>query len=114
MPLYGVDMAGAPEDAVVCSRALAARLGLQAGAPLAAVIDGRPVEFRVGQIADAGSAEFLAIDIAAAQFALRRYGKLDRIDVELGPDEDLAPVEQAVRAMLPQSYICVAPGHRER
>src|SRR5437879_5165771 len=63
VPLYGVDMAGAPENTIVPSRALAGRLHLAPEAPLTAVIDGRPVHFQVRRIAEGGPAEFLAIDI---------------------------------------------------
>jgi len=112
VPLYGVDFAGAPENAAVPSRALAQRLHLAPDSPLTAIIDGRPVHFQVGRIAEAGPAEFLAIDIAAAQQALGRYGKLDRIDVVVSPAEDFARVEQAVRAALPPAYLLEKPGAR--
>ena len=44
-------------------------------------LDGRPQTFSVARTIDVPNAEFLALDIAAAQQALNRYGKLDRIDV---------------------------------
>jgi len=112
VPLYGVDLAGAPEDAIVPSRALADRLHVATGAPLSTVIDGRRFQFQVGRIAEAGSAEFLAIDIAAAQQCLGRYGKLDRIDVVVEPGEDFRRVEDAVRAALPAGYLLEKPGAR--
>jgi len=112
VPLYGVDLAGAPEDAIVVSRALAQRLHVATGAPLSTVIDGRRFQFQAGRIAEAGSAEFLAIDIAAAQQCLGRYGKLDRIDVVVEPGEDFRRVEDAVRAALPAGYLLEKPGAR--
>ena len=112
VPLYGVDLAGAPENTVVVSRALASRMGIMPGAALRARIDGHSFEFQVGRIADTGSAEFLAIDIAEAQQALGRYGKLDRIDISVAPGEDFARVEQAVRGVLPPAYLLERPGAR--
>jgi putative ABC transport system permease protein len=52
------------------------------------------------------------MDIADAQRALNRYGKLDRIDVTLGPGEDLAKVEPAIRALLPAAALIEKPGAR--
>jgi len=106
--VYGVDLAGAPEDAIVVSRALARRLGVAAGGRFALPI-GR---FAVERIVDAGSAEFLALDIAAAQQAFGRYGKLDRIDVTVEAGEDLARVENAIRSLLPPAYLVDKPGVR--
>ncbi|MBZ5575471.1 MAG: ABC transporter permease [Acidobacteriia bacterium] len=106
--LYGLDLPGAPEDAVLVSSALARRLGTGLHGPLTLPV-GR---FRVERIVDADSAEFLAVDIAAAQHALRRYGKLDRIDVTVAPGEDFARVEAAVRSLLPSGYLIEKPGVR--
>src|SRR5208283_3845947 len=65
-----------------------------------------------GEILDAGTAEFLVLDIADAQQVLARYGKLVRIDVTVGPGEDFARVEKAVRAALPPAYFVERPGVR--
>ncbi len=114
VPLYGVDLTGAPGNAIVPSRALAQRLHLAVDAPLAVVLAGRRSEFQVARIAGAASAEFLAIDIAAAQQALGRYGKLDRIDITVSPGEDFARVEQAGRAALPPACLIEKPGARSQ
>ncbi|HWB86702.1 MAG TPA: FtsX-like permease family protein [Bryobacteraceae bacterium] len=125
--LYGLDfVANAPssttgaapetgaesDNAVVVSRALARRLHLAAGAALTAVLNSRRRQFHVVQIVDAKSAEFLALDIAAAQRALNRYGTLDRIDVTIAPGEDFARAERAIRGILPPSYLLEKPGAR--
>jgi putative ABC transport system permease protein len=78
------------------------------------VLAGRRSEFQVARIAGAASAEFLAIDIAAAQQALGRYGKLDRIDITVSPGEDFARVEQAGRAALPPACLIEKPGARSQ
>ena len=106
--LYGADLAGAPEDAAIVSRALAGRLGVAVHGPLQLPV-GR---FTVERIVDAAAAEFFAIDIAAAQKALGRYGKLDRIDVTVGRGEKFARVEHAIRALLPPGYLIEKPGVR--
>ncbi len=108
LTVYGLDMAGAPEDAAVVSTALLKRMGITAPARIPLPF-GR---FRVERVVDAGPAEFLAIDIAAAQKALGRYGKLDRIDVTIGHGEDPAHVETGLRNTLPRGYLIEKPGLR--
>jgi putative ABC transport system permease protein len=133
IPLYGVDVvAGArhwawPDSALNSgpdsardssgagiSRALASRLHLTPPASLTAGIGGRVRRLAIGGIVDAGSAEFLVLDIAAAQQLLGRYGKLDRIDVTVASTEDLARVEKAVRGALPAAYLVEKPGVRNQ
>jgi len=109
VPLYGVDAIGLSPSAVL-SEALARRLNHPP--QLTVNLGGRPHMFSIAHIADAGSAEFIAIDIADAQQLLHRYGKLDRIDVTLDPGEDLARVETAIRALLPAAYLVERPGAR--
>lgn len=106
--LYGVDLAGAPEDAAIVSRALGRRMGVGAKGRLTLPVG----QFTVERIVDAGETEFVAIDIAAAQKALGRYGKLDRIDVTVGRTEEFARVEAAVKALLPAGYLIEKPGVR--
>jgi putative ABC transport system permease protein len=107
VPLYGADLAGAPEG-IAISKPLAGRLNAKS---VTLNLAGRTLTFPIGQTLDA-TGEFLVLDIADAQQALHRYGKLDRIDVTLGPGEDLAKVEAAIRAQLPPSAIVRKPGTR--
>ncbi len=117
--LYGVDLlaqsnnktSGAelgavadPDAAVVVSSALAARLGLAVGS--------RVSSFQVAAIVSAKNAEFLLLDIAAAQKALGMYARLDRIDVTLSPGESAAGLERDMRALLPLSYTIGKSGTR--
>jgi len=121
VPLYGVDSVprarrgegqiGQTGQAGI-SQALARRLHLAPPASLTVAIDGRDQRLKLGQVVDAGTAEFLVLDIADAQQMLGRYGKLDRIDVTVGPSEDFARVEKAVRAALPPAYFVERPGVR--
>jgi putative ABC transport system permease protein len=108
MPLYGFDLAGAPEDTAIVSAALAKRLAITAGKEF-----GLPIgRYNVGRVVDAGPSEFAAIDIAAFEKAFGRYGKLDRIDVTVGNTENFAAVERAIRKLLPPAYLLEKPGVR--
>ena len=118
VPLYGVDLLAAAESSqsrdregagILISSALAKRIG---SSQITINLAGRPQTFPIARTVDGQSAEFLLLDIAEAQKALGRYGKLDRIDVTIGPDEDFTKVEQAIRAVLPPSYLLRKPGAR--
>lgn len=106
VPLYGVDLLG--KEGLFVSRALSRRVA----APVTVRISGRPLPFDTVTVADAGAGEFVALDIAAAQQALGRYGRLDRIDITAGPGESLDRLERATRAALPPSYRIGRPGAR--
>src|SRR5258708_39797084 len=123
--VYGVDFvaqarrgpAGKPvptdlDSAVIISSGLAKRAGVKEGGQITFTLYDADQTFRVAGIADAGDAEFALLDIATAQRALREYGKLDRIDVFVSPNEDFARVEREVRAALPASYRIEKPGTR--
>ncbi|HEY1337697.1 MAG TPA: ABC transporter permease [Bryobacteraceae bacterium] len=97
VPLYGIDAAGEPEGTMFVSSALARRWN-----------DGHANR----RIVEAGPAEFVAIDIAEAQKRLNRFGKIDRVDVTVAHGEDAGRVEEAVRALLPPSYLITRPGAR--
>jgi putative ABC transport system permease protein len=107
VPLYGLDLLGAP--GVTLSRDLSRLLG---GPHLVTLnIAGHERSFAVDRIADSPG-EFAALDIAEAQQALGRYGKLDRIDVTVAPSEDFAAVERTIRSLLPPAYLIERPGAR--
>jgi putative ABC transport system permease protein len=111
IPLYGFDLAGAPENAAVVSKALATRLGLALHAHLT-LPTANPLPVTIERIVDAGPTEFLAIDIASLEEAFGRYGKLDRIDVTLGPSENFGVVEHSIKKLLPPAYMVERPGLR--
>jgi putative ABC transport system permease protein len=109
VPLYGVDALGKP--GLMVSSALARRLGIRKGDALRILLNDRAQSYPVTELPDA-KVDFVALDIAAAQRALGRYGKLDRIDVYVSPAENFDRVEQAIRAMIPASYSIRKPGAR--
>ena len=100
-----------PDDALTLAAPLADRLKLGTGEWLTVEISGHVRRFRIAQVVAAPS-DFLALDIAPAQQALDRYGKLDRIDVTVAPREDFARVERAIRELLPAAYFIQRPGAR--
>jgi putative ABC transport system permease protein len=123
VPVYGVDMVGGAvpgggeagrrgAGGAVVSRALASRLGVGRGGAVNAYLGGSWRQVTAAAIVDAGAAEFVALDIADMEQAIGRFGKLDRIDVAVAPDEDFARVEAAVRSALPQGYLVAKPGLR--
>jgi putative ABC transport system permease protein len=119
VPVYGVDFVAAARGRTSggsggagISKALAARLHLTPPASLTVAIGGRDRALDIGNVVDAGPAEFLVLDIADAQQFLDRYGKLDRIDVTVAPSEDFARLEKAVREALPAGYLIAKPGLR--
>jgi len=119
--LYGLDLinlAGSPNGLprIAISEALAGSLPTHPSAGTVLTLDlcGLPLRCEVSRIAPAGSSEFVAMDIADAQHALRRYGQLDRIDVTAAPGQDFSALQAAVRRALPASYIVTLPGARNQ
>lgn len=123
--VYGVDFIGQAgkgqarsvampdlDTAVVVSSALAKRMSVHDGSSLSLALSDTARTFRVAAVADAKEAEFVLLDIAAAQQALNQYGKLDRIEAFVSPHEDFARVEREIRSVLPASYRIEKPGTR--
>ena len=107
VPLYGVDSVGQMRGPYL-SEALAKRVGT---GRIRLNLGGREMTFQAGGTLP-GTGEFIAMDIAEAQQALRRFGKLDRIDVTIGRGEDFGAVERAIRKLLPPGYLLEKPGTR--
>jgi putative ABC transport system permease protein len=74
------------------------------------LIGARP--FCVAKTIESKGGDFIVIDIADLQYALSRYGKLDRIDVFLSPGQSIEAAEAAMRATLPAGYEISRPGTR--
>jgi putative ABC transport system permease protein len=122
--LYGVDalsddsgsgegVVGADADSsVAVSSGLASRLSLRKGDTIRLRLGYGVRAFRVERMVEAKKAEFIAMDIATAQFALKEFGTLDRIEAVVGPGEDFEQVERAVRSLIPPGYQVDRPGTR--
>src|SRR5579859_2347343 len=100
------------DSAVILSSGLAQRAGIQKSGRITFTLYDTGQTFQVAGIADAGRTEFALLDIATAQRALHEYGKLDRIDVFVSPNEDFGRVERAILDVLPASYRIEKPGTR--
>jgi len=91
---------------IVVGEAFARRHGLQSGSKLPLLVHDRREEFTVrGILAPQGVGKVLAgnialLDIAAAQLAFRRLGKLDRIDLAV-PPERLSQTQALLERQLP-------------
>jgi putative ABC transport system permease protein len=93
------------------SPAAASRLGLRAGATLRLLAGSGEREFRVAGVLeglrDAG--ELAVIDIAAAQEAFARVGRLSRIDLRLAPGADGGEVQRELARVLPPGVVPAPP-----
>ena len=92
------------ETTAVISSDLAARLHLKKGDQI--------LGFTIRTIAPDQNNEWIGVDIAAAQRLLDMYGKLDRIEVFLSPDENAESVERQIKAAIPPSWDVQTPGAR--
>ena len=110
VPLYGVDLLG--RSGILMSRPLARRLHLRPNGKLAITLNDTRQTYTIAALADSTDSEFLVLDIAEAQKALNRFGRLDHIDITLAPREEFARAERAIRAVLPPSYSLEKPGTR--
>ena len=90
--------------AVIVTRAVADRHGVAVGDTVAVAAGDRWASLRVtGVLGADGPARvldgnFALMDIAAAQWAVARLGRLDRIDVRLADGIDVAEAERAIAA----------------
>ena len=102
---------------LVVGEAFARRHSLQPGSQLPLLVHDRRVEFTVrGILAPQGVGKVLAgniaiLDIAAAQLAFRRLGKLDRIDLVV-PQEKLAQTQALLQHQLPPGLRVERPSER--
>ncbi len=104
--------------AVVITEKLARRHGLDVGASIELVFDDRVEPFVVrGLLADEGPARvldgsFALMDIAAAQLAFERLGRLERLDVRLHPGVAVGEAEREIESRLPAGLAVQRPARR--
>ncbi len=103
LPNRGRDGADFEASAVI-SADLANRLHLKTGDHL--------LNFTIQTIAPDENNEWMAVDIAAAQSLLNMYGKLDRIEVFLSPNENAPTVEREIKTVIPATWDLQTPGAR--
>ncbi|MGV3723406.1 MAG: ABC transporter permease [Actinomycetota bacterium] len=107
----------ADPTSVAITRTLANRHQLKVGSPLPLLVAGREVTLTVRWVLESqalqqamGGAVVLT-DIANAQEAFQRYGKLDRIDLVVDPDRKEA-VKEALQSLLPKGVRVAQPQGR--
>lgn len=104
--------------AVVLTEELARRQGLDVGSAVELVAGGRRAELVVkGLLGREGPAEvaggaFALMDVAAAQWALGMLGRVDRLDVRIFDDLDVADAERAIAERLPPGLTVQRPARR--
>ncbi|MHB8667171.1 MAG: FtsX-like permease family protein [Burkholderiales bacterium] len=93
-------------DALFLSPAAADHLGLKVGDTLALQVGLAQVSLRIAGLLRAGGHERLGVmDIAGAQLALNRIGRISRIDIRLRPGADGGAVQAQLQALLPPGLI---------
>lgn len=103
---------------VVITEKLATRRGYQLGGPLRLMIGDRVIEFVVrGILKNEGPARvldgnFMLMDIAAAQLAFNRLGRVDRLDVLLPEGGDIDAALAAIAPRLPAGLTAQRPSRR--
>lgn len=106
------------ERAVVITEKLARRKGLALGGDVQLMIGDRVVSYTIrGLLKDEGPARvldgnFALMDIAAAQFAFDRLGRIDRIDLLLRNPDDLERTLAAIGPRLPAGLQAQRPARR--
>jgi putative ABC transport system permease protein len=109
------------KDSVLVTSVFAKRNSLRPGSSLHLVTNGVERAFRVAAVlqpagaARAASGSILFMDLAAAQEAFGKVGRLDRIDVVLPPglsEEGRARFEEEIRASLPPGTTAGRPERR--
>ncbi len=108
-------------DAILVTEAFAARHGIRAGSSLRLVANSVERVFRVAAVlrptgaARAASGSIVFMDLAVAQEAFGKVGRLDRIDIVLPPGlsgDDRARFEEEIRASLPPGTTAGRPERR--
>ena len=112
-----LDLLTDPES-VILTRRFTRRHGLDVGDRVDLVVGERAAALRVtGILGDEGPASvldggFALMDVAAAQWAVGRLGRIDRVDVRLADGVDVARAEQEIASRLPAGIAVRRPSSR--
>ena len=98
-------------DGIYLSSSAAEELGLRRGDALQVIVGSTPKALRVlGILPEETYPQALGLmDIASAQWAFNRIGRLNRIDLRLRPGSDVNAFRRALGQKLPEGVLAVAP-----
>jgi putative ABC transport system permease protein len=105
-------------DSIITTQVFADRYGLTIGQRIDLDIGDRRRPFTIrGLLRNAGPAtvldgNFILMDIAAAQWAFDRLGRIDRLEVRLAEGRDVAAAERSIAARLPPGLTVQRPARR--
>lgn len=108
-----------PASAIVAGRFAGPR-GLGVGSTLLVTVGDRSLPLKIrGLLKDEGPARvldgrFVLMDIAAAQQALDRFGRVDRIEIRLADEATIDAAESQIAARLPHGLNVQRPAQRGR
>jgi len=100
------------ETSAVVSKDLATRLGWTKGSSFDLRGKASTQKFTVRDIAPDDTSSWIGVDILATQGLVGVDGKLDRIEIFLGPHQNAEAAEKAVRAAIPSTWDLETPGAR--
>jgi putative ABC transport system permease protein len=109
--MFGIEAILDPTAAVV-SRDIATRFGWKPGDEIRLKAAARTAQFRIRSVDPDEKNEWIAVDIAPAQQLLESYGRIDHVEVMVGPNENADAVERAMRGAIPFGYDISTPGAR--
>jgi putative ABC transport system permease protein len=98
-------------DGIYLSSNAAEQLGLRAGDPLQVTVGSSTKTLHVlGVLSEGVYSQALGVmDIASAQWTFNRIGRLNRIDLRLGPGNDVDAFRRTLAQRLPAGVLAVAP-----
>ena len=108
-----------PASAIVAARFAGPR-GLGVGSTLLVTVGDRSLPLKIrGLLKDEGPARvldgrFVLMDIAAAQQALDRFGRVDRVEIRLADETNIDTAESEIAARLPRGLNVQRPAQRGR
>ncbi len=96
-------------DTIFLSPAAASSLGVKVGDRINVEVALGEVELRVAGLTRAGGTRFGLMDIAGAQAALQRLGRINRVDLRLRPGIDVAAFRARLQGELPAGLVAERP-----
>jgi putative ABC transport system permease protein len=96
-------------DTIFLSPAAANGLGVKEGDTIAVQVALGEMRFRVAGLTRAEGTRFGLIDIAAAQLAFDRLGRINRVDLRLRPGVDVEAFRRRLQAELPAGVLAERP-----